>query len=215
MKILKSFFAVMLILLLSGNTALAAENVATPQTSTGDIAVLETYDFSSEWGYKYLIAVCENTTDQDLEVSWDTISYDADGGILETGSSYSAYVSGKQRFTLYALFLDSANAADYQYKVKSETASFIMPAYNDVSLEDSISSNGKLIIQATNNGNEIINTIQAATLFFDDNNTLVGFEDSYLVNSNYNVEAGETVVKDLSIPEGSTSYRIFYTAYKY
>ena len=215
MKILKSLFAAMLIIMLTGNTALAASDVADPQTETGDISVLETYEFASEWGYKYLIAVCENTSDYELEVSWDTVSFNANGKILETGSSYSAYVTAGQYFTLYALFLDSADATDYQYKIKYEEASYIVPAAADLTMDHEISSNGRLIISATNNSNKDINTIQAATLFFDDEGQLIGFEDSYIVNSNYNVEAGETVVKDLSVPDGTANYSIYYTAYRY
>ena len=215
MKIMRSIIAAMLILMLSGNTALAASDVATAQTATGDIEVLETYEYSSEWGYKYLIAVCENKTDKDLEVSWDTISYDSAGNILETGSSYSAYVAGEQAFTLYALFLDSEDATDYQYKIKSEEAKYIVPAFDDVTIDHNISSNGKLIISATNTSNNEISTIQAATLFFDDNDNLIGFEDSYIVNSNYNLDAGETVVKDLDVPDGAAYYWIYYTAYRY
>ena len=215
MKILKSLFAAMLILMLTGNTVLAEADVAEPQTSTGDIEVLETYEYASEWGYKYLIAICENKTDLDLEVSWDTISYDANGGILETGSSYSAYITGNQRFVLYALFLDSADATDYQYKIKYENAKYILPAFDDITFNHEVSSNGNLILSVTNNSTEAISTVQAATLFFDADEKLIGFEDSYIVNSNYNVEAGETVVKDLDIPEGADNYRIFYTAYRY
>ena len=215
MKILKSLFAAMLILMLTGNTVLAESNVAEPQTSTDDIQVLETYEFASEWGYKYLIAVCENMTDLDLEVSWDTVSYGAEGDILETGSSYSAYITGNQRFVLYALFLDSADATDYKYKIKYENAKYIVPTFDDIAFDHSVSSNGNLILSVTNNGNEDISTVQAATLFFDADNKLIGFEDSYIVNSNYNVEAGETVVKDLNIPEGADNYAIYYTAYRY
>ena len=215
MKIMKSIIAAILVLLLSGNTALAAAEVSEPQSDTSDITVKSSYEYASEWGYKYLIAVCQNNTSHDIEVSWDTISYDASGGILETGSSYSAYVAGGQLFTLYALFLNSANAADYQYKIRYEDASFIMPVYSDVTLEAENASNGKLIISATNNSNYDINTVQAAVLFFDDDENLVGFEDTYVVNSNYNVEAGETVVKDLNPPEEATKYEIYYTAYRY
>lgn len=215
MKMMKSLIAAMLILMFTGNTAFAAADVAEPQTSTGNIQVLETYEFASEWGYKYLIAVCENVTDMDLEVSWDTISYDSAGDILETGSSYSAYVVAGQEFVLYALFLDSEDADEYDYKIKSEEARYILPAAGDLTMNHKISSNGKLIISATNNSNDDISTIQASTLFFDSENTLIGFEDSYIVNSNYNVEAGETVVKDLTVPEGADNYVIYYTAYRY
>ncbi len=225
MKIFKTFIAAMLILLLFGNTALAAgevadpaadtEAVAEPLNETDDLEVTQIYEHSSEWGYKYLIAVCKNKTDTDLEVAWDTISYDKAGDILETGSSYSAYVSGGQSFTLYALFLDSADADNYTYNINYEEARFIVPAYNEVTLTDKVSSNGKLILTATNNSNYDLNTIQAATLFFDENDNLVGFDDSYIVNSNYNVKAGETVVKDIRPPEEATSYMVYYTAYRY
>ncbi|SDB33043.1 MULTISPECIES: hypothetical protein [unclassified Butyrivibrio] len=219
MKILKSFMAAMIIFLLSANTALAAaatdSDMIDATSPDADIQVMETYEHSSEWGYKYLIAVCQNNTDEDLEVSWDTVSYDANNNILETGSSYSSYVVGRQWFVLYALFLDSDDAETYDYKINIDSAQYIVPAQKDVTLEAEMSSNGKLIIQATNNSDKDISTIQAATLFFDEDHNIVGFEDSYVVNSNYNVKAGETVVNDLTPPDGADTYEIYYTAYRY
>ncbi len=218
MKILKSFGASLLILMLFSNTVLAASADSVAEAggvATDDaIEVEQSYEFSSEYGYKYYIAVCHNTTDTDLDVSWDTVSYDKDGGILETGSSYTAYVTGGQEFVLYALFLDSEDATDYSYKISWEESDFIHPGFKDVTLQANVASNGKLILQATNNGSEDLSTVQASTLFFDASDKLVGFEDSYIVNSNYNVLAGETVIKDLSIPEGADHYETYYTAYR-
>ncbi|WP_408071800.1 hypothetical protein [Butyrivibrio sp. JL13D10] len=228
MKILRSFMAAFMIVLLFGNTALAAESTtektaeadsAVEQaggTATSDVIVVENcYEFKSSYGYKYFIAVCSNNSSAKLDVSWDTVSFDEGGSILETGSSYNAYVEPNQNFVLYALFLNSEEAANYSYTIHYEESSYIMPACSDVNLEASVSGNGTLTLKATNTSDTEISTIQAATLFFDKEGTLVGFEDSYIVNNNYNVEAGETIEKDVAIPEGTDNYETYYTAYRW
>ena len=218
MKVIKSIVAAFLMVMIIGNTALAAEedSEAKPSARTDDIiAVDSTYEFVSKYGYRYYIAVCKNTSEKDLDVSWDTVSYDESGSILETGSSYSSYVSPGQNFILYALFLNSEEAVNYSYKIHYEDSSYMHPAYKDVDFEASVSKNGSLILQATNTSDSDLSTIQAATLFFDADGTLIGFEDSYIVNSNYNVEAGETVLEDIRIPEGTDNYITYYTAYRW
>ncbi|WP_026659881.1 hypothetical protein [Butyrivibrio sp. AC2005] len=221
MKIMKSLITAFMIFMLAGNTALAAtETESEVEKAGGEVAqeaivVANTYEFVSAYGYRYFIALCKNNSEAELDVSWDTVSYDSSGGILETGSSYSAYVSPGQSFVLYALFLNSDDADDYSYKIHYEDSNYIHPAYSDVEMKASISKNGSLILQATNTSDAEISSIQAATLFFDKNDELVGFEDSYIVNSNYNVEAGETVVEDINVPEGADRFETYITAYRW
>jgi hypothetical protein len=219
MKIMKSLVAAFLIIMLTGNTALAATESAVEKaggTAASDVIYVEdTFEFVSPYGYRYFIATCVNNSKVNLDVSWDTVSYDASGSILETGSSYSCYVAPGQSFVLYALFLNSEDAKDYSYKIHYEESSYIIPAFYDIDISASVSKNGKLILQAVNTSENEISSVQAATLFFDENHKLVGFEDSYVVNSNYNVEAGETVVKDIDIPEGADTYECYFTAYRW
>ncbi|WP_029320447.1 hypothetical protein [Butyrivibrio sp. AE3004] len=219
MKMLRSLAASILIIMLFSSTALAAstESVekAGGKATDVEIKVTKTYEYVSEYGYKYFIAVCENTSDYDLDVSWDTASYDKNGSILETGSSYTAYVSSHQEFALYALFLASKEAADYDYTIHWEEADYILPACRDVDLSCEESDDGQLVITGTNNGTEDLSTIQAVTLFFNEKNEIVGFEDSFLVNQSYNVLAGETVTQSVDVPEAASRYETYYTAYRW
>ena len=220
MKILRSFAAVFMMVLLIGNTAFAQES----EGSVGDdgglasdesITVENVYKLDSPYGYKYLIAQCKTTSNENLDVSWDTVSYNKDGGVIETGSSYNAYVAPGQKFIMYALFLNSDNATNYSYNIHYEKSTYMIPAFSDVNVSTSVSDEKTLTITATNTSKTDISTVQVSTLFFDADDHIIGFDDSYLVNSNYNLEAGETISKDVSIPTNTDNYEYYYTAYRW
>lgn len=220
MKVLKSLVAAFMMVLLIGNTVFAQESneAATEKTdnvSDENISVEDCYILTSSYGYNYLIAVCKSTSKMNLDVSWDTVSLDKDGSVIETGSSYDAYVSPGQEFVMYAVFLNSAQADNFNYNLHYEESTHMVPAFSDVKVDASITNESTLTISATNTSSTDISTVQASTLFFDKDGRLIGFDDSYLVNNSYNLEAGETVSKEVDIPQGSASEEVYYTAYRW
>ncbi|SFQ18003.1 hypothetical protein SAMN04487928_1223 [Butyrivibrio proteoclasticus] len=213
-KIRVSLVIVLILSILFSNTSFAASSKSS-SNSSGGITVLKEYSYTDMFGGLHILAICRNDTGVDCEASWDVITYDSSGNPLETYTPFGEYVNPNQEFVLTSGFYDSDEATAYDYEITVDTGrSLSTPMHDAVQITHQKAKNGKIIVTGTNTSSYDLMSCSAMVLFFL-NGKLVDYDEVYLTNNNYQMNAGETIMKDTTNSKDYDDYAVYWTAYRW
>ncbi len=210
-KIGISFALILMMIIMSGQTAYAQED-SSPRAG---ITTVNEYNLTLTNGTVCVLGIFRNDNDYECNVSWTVKTYDSEGNIVETYDSVAQIVAPNQEFALTSHFYNSSAATAYDYLLSVDNQMWLgHSVYDSVDVDQQQSSDGAVVLTATNKGSETVQSCVATVLFFDSNDNILAFKDLYLTNANnYKLQPREIVKREATCSSIYAKYSIYYTAY--
>ncbi len=182
---------------------------------------LNTTDYSKqlsvgEWFYKdildntWYVQQITNNSNETLEINANVTAKDSNGNVIgaKTGTEY-AVDSGKSVLMKY--LFDSNNIKTFDYSITAKKSNnWSKSAVDDIKTDIKKSEN-KLIVTCTNVGTEPARFVEVTALFFK-NGTAIDSGFTYCVDSESELKAGNTIVKEINIYDDFDDYIFAVTA---
>ncbi len=181
------------------------EVVSFDEQAVLDALEVNQYSCIGEWNNYHIVTV-KNTSEHTLNVSGAVKFYDADGNLIGAGNT-SMEAVGPGVETLLEFYPDDP------FETAETEISVSLDEYYESVVEDllyeSVPANEKEIISVTNNGEFPAEFVQCYVLFFN-GDSMVDFEQNYMVDNDSELKPGKTVTKEFSCYVPYDSIKVFF-----
>lgn len=175
------------------------------QTVASQLEVKELSYSTKYWNYAFL--VIQNNSEYDLSISANVTFYDEAGNLVGAKSTSEDAVESGYDTILY--FMPDEDFATMEYELEVDEETWYECVLSDLSYDGTVAKD-KVILSVTNNGEKAAEFVQASVLFFN-GDTLVGFEQNYIVDDDSELKPGKTINKEMDCYEDFDSYQVFFS----
>ncbi len=163
--------------------------------------------YNSVWGNRYIF-VLKNTSGYNAEISADVCFYDAEDNIVGVAQKTEpACENGYETF--WSFSNDNIEYDHVSVDIKmSEEKSYKDHGQSNLDISSSVVGN-KVIISATNNGEEPIQFVEYNILYLNSNNEVVSTGWGYITDDDSEIKAGATQRVDDTSYEDFTEVQVY------
>lgn len=168
---------------------------------------LTEYSYVNSIKTTWIIVVLKNNSRFNLDLTLNLTMKDADGNIIGAKSKdQEAFESGTE---IALAFYNDKTPAHCEYDFTVEEEEWYDAAISDLSYEATLAKR-KVIVSATNTGEEAIEFAEATVLFFK-GDKLVSHRTSYFTDNEYEIKPGKTISEEISCGYSFDSVKVYFT----
>lgn len=165
------------------------------------------YSYENTIGDTLYFLVVKNNSDETVEISVNATAKDADGNTIGASDASGNAIGSGEEVCLCVYFdgVKNANSFDYTMTVKKDT--YYDSVVSDLTIEQS-TTNEKVILTCTNNGEKAAEFVEAYALFFN-NGELTGYDSTYITDDDCEIKPGATLSSELNCYGGYDDVKIY------
>lgn len=171
-----------------------------------DIELLGEYYYSDYW-YQYRFLVVKNNSDATVEISTSSLAYGKEENIISVGSA-SVEAIGAGCVSVLRESYDTEEEIEYcetEWSIKKDE--YYKSVVQDLSVTQS-KIDGGIILQIKNNGEKTASWVKATVLFLHEGK-LVDYEESYCIDSDYEIKSGKTASKQINTRKDYDEVKVY------
>lgn len=166
------------------------------------------YEYNDSWGWFHdLFVVVKNTSDYTVELEGKVKFYDSDKNLIGYSSSSEHAVGPNEE--LCFTFNNEEAFSSYEITWSVSEEKYYSPVCGKISL-DVTKAKEKAIIEATNNGEIPAEFVEYTALFFE-NGKVIGYDDGYLVDSDYEIKPGQSEMREADCYDYYDDVKVYIT----
>lgn len=155
---------------------------------------VEFYSCNIDDTFYYTILTVLNNSDKVVEMEANFIAKDSSGNNICATSAGNSAIAPGQTACIWSTIDYSSDIESFDYTLTVDKDIFNRSIFEDVSIEYNSVSN-KVVITATNNGQETAHYVWGQVLFFKEGQ-LVNFNEPILTDDDSELKAGATITKE-------------------
>lgn len=165
------------------------------------------YSYVNSIGHTVYCLVLKNNSPYTLSIEANVTTKDDEGNLTGANScDVQAFESGYET-CMRTYFDGEQNNFEYELSIKEED--YYKPVLSDLSYEIS-QTEKKIIVSATNNGQDASAFVEGTALFFKDGN-LVALDYTYFVDDDNEIKPGKTINKELNGYSSYDDVKVYFT----
>lgn len=164
--------------------------------SDEDFEITE-YRFDTTLGSAMFFYVVKNNTGKDVSVQINGHAYDASGELTEDAMASIDVLGADETSICYLYFTYGEEIDKVEYEVKSSEDIYGTPVLNDILYEGNVVDNNSIVLRVTNEGEAAAVYLQAYGLFFDEDDNLIAYANTYFTDADSELKPGAEIFGEL------------------
>lgn len=159
------------------------------------------YLYENSFGDTLYFYVVKNNSKATVAVNGNATAFDADGNAIGAAQG-SIDVLGAGETSLMRFYFDSVTGIDrVDCALSYDTGVRYAPVISNIRMEQTINDKN-LVVVATNDGSYSAQFVEAYALFFDADNKVVDYDDTYITDGDSEIKPGATLSAQLDTYKG-------------
>ncbi len=179
------------------------------EVSDSDFSIKE-YKYENQIGDTLYFLVITNNSDTDVSVSGNATAKDESGNSIGAGDM-SIDILGAGETSIGYFYFDSVSGIDkVEYTLDYNEKPYYKPVVNNLLVEQTLNSEN-VTISVTNNAEYPVLFVEAYALFFDGNDNVVGYNSTYVTDSDSEIKPSKTISAQLDCYNGYDHVEVYFT----
>lgn len=179
------------------------------EVSDSDFSIKE-YKYENTIGDTLYFLVITNNSDTDVSVSGNATAKDASGNSIGAGDM-SIDILGAGETSIGYFYFDSVSGIDkVEYTLDYNEKPYYKPVVNNLHIEQTLNSEN-VTVSVTNNAEYPVLFVEAYALFFDSNDNIVGYNSTYVTDSDSEIKPSKTISAQLDCYNGYDHVEVYFT----
>jgi archaellum component FlaF (FlaF/FlaG flagellin family) len=150
------------------------------------------YLYEGSYGSSIYFVTVKNNSQATVSVGGNATAKDADGNSIGAANLSIDVLGPGEESIGYFYFGNVSNIDTVDYQLMYSEDSFYDPVVGNLSVEVSVNDTN-VVVTATNNGDIAAEFVEAYVLFFDADGNVVDYDESYIVDNDYELKPDATL----------------------
>lgn len=177
--------------------------------SDSDFAVKE-YLYENAIGDTLYFLVITNNSNANVSVSGNGTAKDVSGNAIGADDMDINVLGAGETSIGYFYFNGVTGIDKVDYQLKYSDKLYYLPVVGNLEVEQT-TNDKNVILTVTNNGDKPAEFVEATAIFLDENDKVINYNDTYIVDNDNEIKVGDTLSGQLDCYKGYDHVEVYFT----